>query len=136
MTPEEARALLAGTTPGPWSWRYHLWVGDPDGPDRDYESLGPDEDRHALETNDGEGYSSWVSAEEADKELIAAAPALAATIASMRTEWAVEVQAFGKWCSWCPWTDKAGAEEELDGAYRTHPEARLVYRCVGPSTPA
>lgn len=137
MTPDGARALLSGTTPGPWQWRVHEHTPySAEGPSSDYESLGPAEGRHALETQDAENYSSWVIASDEDKTLIAAAPDLATTIASMRTEWAVEVQAYGRWESWCSWTDKAGAEEELDGARRTHPDARLMYRCVGPSTPA
>ena len=63
MTPDQARALLDGTTPGPWEVN----------PRHPGDGLPPDE----------------VARAQADAALIAAAPALAAMIAGMREEWGV-----------------------------------------------
>ena len=63
MTPDKARALLDGTTPGPWEVN----------PRHPGDGLSPDE----------------VARAQADAALIAAAPALAAMIAGMREEWGV-----------------------------------------------
>lgn len=86
MTPEEARALLDGTTPGPWKWR--------DGKDQNGEFValsGPD-GADALRTWDGDLYASGVHGTNADKALAAAAPTLAALFAGMRTEYRAELQ--------------------------------------------
>ena len=85
MTPGQARALLDGTTPGPWEWR--------EGKDQNGEFValsGPDS-ADALRTWDGDLYASGVHGTNADKALAAAAPTLAAMIAGMREEWGVAV---------------------------------------------
>ncbi|MGV3114109.1 hypothetical protein ACEE18_05760 [Corynebacterium freneyi] len=85
MTPEEARRLLEGTTPGPWEWR--------EGKDQGGEFValsGPD-GADALRTWDGDLYASGVHGTDADKALAAAAPTLAAMIAGMREEWGVSL---------------------------------------------
>lgn len=84
MTPDKARDLLEGTTPGPWEWR--------EGKDQagEFVSLrGPDGVTDALRTWDGDLYASGVDGTDADKALVAAAPTLAAMIAGMRTEYAI-----------------------------------------------
>ena len=84
MTPNKARDLLDGTTPGPWEWR--------EGKDQNGEFValcGPD-GADALRTWDGDLYASGVHGTDADKALAAAAPTLAAMIAGMREEWGVE----------------------------------------------
>ena len=75
ITGQQARELLGGTTPGPWSWE------DRDYPDYDegYEVLWNGAET-ALRSQDSEQYSSWVTGSDKDKALVAAAPALAATV--------------------------------------------------------
>lgn len=46
MTPEEARKLLAGTTPGPWCTRDEEWLYDY--PDSVEVITGTDPPRHPL----------------------------------------------------------------------------------------
>ena len=84
MTPDKARALLDGTTPGPWEWR--------EGKDQNGEFValcGPD-GVDALRTWDGDLYASGVHGTNADKALAAHAPDMAAMIAGMREEWGVK----------------------------------------------
>ena len=83
MTPDKARDILDGTTPGPWKWR--------EGKDQNGEFValrGPD-GSDALRTWDGDLYASGVHGTDADKALAAAAPDMARTIAGMREEWGV-----------------------------------------------
>ena len=90
MTPDKARALLDGTTPGPWQWR--------EGKDQNGEFValcGPD-GADALRTWDGDLYASGVHGTDADKALAAAAPTLAAMLAGMREEWGVHVTGYPK----------------------------------------
>lgn len=90
MTPDEARALLDGTTPGPWEWR--------EGKDQNGEFValrGPD-GVDALRTWDGDLYASGVHGTTADKALASAAPDLAATIAGMREEWGIVAVYLGR----------------------------------------
>ena len=70
MTPEEARRLLDGTTPGKWQWDVTGNVAAVDG--------------------DGwEDVADYVA--ESNAPLIVAAPDMAAMIAGMREEWGVAV---------------------------------------------
>ena len=106
MTPEEARDLLDGTTPGPWEWS--------EGKDQNGEFValrGPDGVTDALRTWDGDLYASGVHGTNADKALAAAAPTLAAMIAGMRAEYRAEQQADGgKWLPLCSWYDHDTAQ--------------------------
>ena len=90
MTPEEARRLLDGTTPGPWEWA--------DGKDDsvEYEALRGHGGVNALRTEDAELYASWVCGTNADKALAAAAPTLAAMVAGMRKEWGIVAVYLGR----------------------------------------
>lgn len=125
MTPGQARALLDGTTPGPWEWR--------EGKDQNGEFValcGPD-GADALRTWDGDMYASGVHGTDADKALAAAAPALAAMIAGMREEWAQEARITGSsgWFNlgWC----RSRAEAELTDWTRSLPRgATIEYRLV------
>ena len=82
MTPDEARDLLDGTTPGPWVRRR-----DADGnPTPVVVSAGPT-DRHHIMTAEP---AAPPERQQADTALIAAAPTLAAMIAGMREEWGVK----------------------------------------------
>ena len=90
MTPDEARALLDGTTPGPWEWS--------EGKDQNGEFValrGPD-GADALRTWDGDLYASGVHGTDADKALVAAAPELAAMIAGMTEEWGIVAVYLGR----------------------------------------
>ncbi|WP_010120175.1 hypothetical protein [Corynebacterium nuruki] len=84
ITPDQAQTLLDGATPGPWKKRR-----DRDGtPIAVVVSAGPT-DRHHIMT--AEPACSEERA-QADTGLIAAAPALAQTIAGMKTEYAVQTK--------------------------------------------
>ena len=68
MTPDEARDLLDGTTPGPWKWRW---------------------DTGLLSVFDVEEEPVAIDLDVQDSDLIAAAPDMARMIAGMREEWGV-----------------------------------------------
>ena len=130
MTPGQARALLDGTTPGPWEWR--------EGKDQNGEFValsGPDS-ADALRTWDGDLYASGVHGTNADKALAAAAPTLAAMIAGMREEWGAERQVRGRWVRIVfalntIWTDdRAITESAVDDCRDLGLPARIVRRYV------
>ena len=79
--PEKARELLNDADPGPWevdydgAWEPAIW--SPDGI-----VFGPYHDREDME--------QWEAGSDANLRLAAAAPTLAALVASMREEWGVE----------------------------------------------
>ena len=105
MTPDKARDLLDGTTPGPWEWR--------EGKDQNGEFValcGPD-GADALRTWDGDLYASGIHGTDADKALTAAAPTLAALAAGMRPEYRAEQQVHvGVWLPICGWYDHYTAQ--------------------------
>ena len=122
MTPDEARRLLDGTTPGPWEWR--------EGKDQNGEFValcGPG-GSDALRTWDGDLYASGVHGTDADKALAAAAPTLAAMIAGMREEYAIEHQHTpgGQWHQVTGWSH----ETPLNDGHTLNPDERLVRRYV------
>ena len=96
MTPEEARALLDGTTPGPWEVDHdHAW--EPSVWSPDCIVFGPYYDREDME--------QWEAGNAADLRLAAAAPVLAALAAGMHEEWGVHVTGYPKniadWAELC-----------------------------------
>lgn len=103
MTPDKARALLDGTTPGPWHCR----------DDAGLLAVASDSGPVAIDVN------------EADAALVAAAPDMAAMRAGMRTEYRTEEWqgSYPGWVPTSPWTAKkpAGGSE---------PHARVVRRYV------
>lgn len=127
MTPDEARALLDGTTPGPWEVDHdHAWepgVWSPDGI-----VFGPYYDREDME--------QWEAGNAADLLLAAAAPVLAAMIDGMREEWGAERQVRGRWVRIVfalntLWTDdRAIAESAVDDCRDLGLPARIVRRYV------
>ena len=122
MTPDEARRLLDGTTPGPWEWR--------EGKDQNGEFValcGPD-GADALRTWDGDLYASGVHGTNADKALVAAAPVLAAMVAGMRTEYAIEHQHTpgGQWHQVTGWSH----EPPLNDGHTLAPDERIIRRYV------
>lgn len=109
ITPEQARELLDGATPGPWEALF------------DNEAIETDASTVLCNTD---GAVEWGRNTEHDVPLAAAAPDLAQTIAGMRTEWGVE-QATGT-TQWFRSRPMAEAHAEVHGCFR------LVRRLVGP----
>lgn len=101
MTPDEARALLDGTTPGPWIPSRSGYIGSAAGV--------MIHDGHVLGDTD------------ADTCLIAAAPTLAAMIAGMREEWGVKWEEVAG-----PTTFTYGEWADSVGKRLTHHTARLL----------
>ena len=102
MTPDKARDLLDGTTPGPWgvdddhAWEPGVWA--PDGI-----VFGPYYDRQDME--------QWEAGSAADLRLAAAAPTLAALAAGMRAQYRAEQQTDGgTWLPMCSWYDHDTAQ--------------------------
>ena len=82
MTPEEARKLLEGTTPGPWQFKTYV----ADLPSGEYE-VG-----RLAQAGDVVLFESWGDVNDThpgNLALAAAAPELAETVAGLRTEWAI-----------------------------------------------
>lgn len=82
MTPEEARKLLDGTTPGPWKFKTDV----ADMPN------GAHEVGHAVQAGDTVLFESWddvTDTHPGNLPLAAAAPELAETVAGLRTQWAI-----------------------------------------------
>lgn len=120
MTPDEARDLLDGTTPGPWVRRR-----DADGnPTPVVVSAGPT-DRHHIMTAEP---AASPERQQADTRLIAAAPGLAAMIAGMRAEYAVEHQHTpgGQWHQVTGWSH----EPPLNDGHTLTPDERIIRRYV------
>ena len=116
MTPDQARRLLDGTTPGPWEVDHdHAWapgVWSPDGI-----VFGPYYDREDME--------QWEAGNAADLRLAAAAPVLAAMIAGMRAEYRTE-EWQGSYSGWVP-TSPWIAEKPVGSS---GPHTRVVRRYV------
>lgn len=122
MTPDEARDLLDGTTPGPWEVdesEHHVWA------------IGP---------IDGSANGSELCCQITDARLAAHAPALAAMIAGMHEEWGVLYEShFGglvahheQWKdSYSKPFDRDSARRFADKCERSHHEnVRIVRRYV------
>lgn len=119
MTPEQARKLLEGTTPGPWN-------ADDEGP-----LVGGiwSPDRIIFGSYfDWEDMPQWEQGEPEDKRLMAAAPGMAAMIANMRTEYTVEYQspADSQWYRISEWSE----EYPLIDGEELKPRERIVKRYV------
>lgn len=105
MTPEEARKLLEGTSPGPWECSAYD-VGVPEGWDESWLHLYMG---HTVLSTGGP-YEHITDEDYANAVLAAAAPELAETVAGLRTAWLI--------CR----------ERESDGDYEFwyYPEGRWV----------
>ena len=82
MTPEEARKLLDGTTPGPWQFKTDV---------ADMPS-GAHEVGHVVQAGDTVLFESWgdvTDTHPGNLALAAAAPDLAETVAGLRVEWVI-----------------------------------------------
>ena len=109
ITPDQARKLLDGATPGPWV----AWL--------DNEAIATDQSPGLYNTD---GAVEWGRNIEHYVPLAAAAPELAQTIAGMRWEYGVE-QATGT-TQWFRARPMAEAHAQVHGCFR------LVRRLVGP----
>ena len=109
ITPDQARKLLDGATPGPWEALF------------DNEAIETDKSTVLYNTD---GAVEWGRNIEHDVPLAAAAPDLAQTIAGMRWEYGVE-QATGT-TQWFRARPMAEAHAQVHGCFR------LVRRLVGP----
>ncbi|MGP9720946.1 hypothetical protein [Corynebacterium sp. AOP40-4SA-5] len=122
MTPEEARALEPGTTPGPWE------AYDPgDGTARLYAGEG-DDSRLLLHNVDSDPHTACVYFTREDGELMAAAPDMRATIAALEWEYRVEASTHNGWHSVTKWSE----EWPLHDRCTPHDNERIVRRPVGP----
>ena len=106
MTPEEAQKLLDGTSPGPWEH------SNPDG----------------ITEISASGNAIATDANPKDAPLIVAAPGMAAMIANMRTEYAVEYQPNPdpEWYRVSDWSE----EYPLVEGEELNPRERIVKRYV------
>lgn len=84
FSPEQARELRQGTTPGPWEWRDVI-----DEYNGDHQALGRPNGPAAIRSQDYESYRSFVYGTVEDKALVAAAPIMVDALAAMTTEWGV-----------------------------------------------
>ena len=119
MTPEEARDLLDGTTPGPW----HV------DPQHSGDILSPENHWLAGTYETGEGFTAdELARAQADAALIAHATTLAAMIAGMRTEYAIEHQHTpgGQWHQVTGWSH----EPPLNDGHTLTPDERIIRRYV------
>ena len=123
MTPEKARELLDGRTPSPWWWC-----------ETDYPEVAVFHEKYGI-------IAKSVDIEEAD--LICTAPDLAALVAGMRYEYAVQNDRYGEWlyetthhsttkdptiAMW--WEDVEDARDEARTCYNGC-NTRIVSRLVG-----
>ena len=134
ITPDHARYLLAGATPGPWVKRR-----DQDGDPLPVVVSTPRGERHHIMTAEP---AAAPERQQADTALIAAAPDLAQTIAGMTEEWGVEADGnslfpvneefhpSGEYFTEC----RADAEGVRDRMAKLNPHVhyRIVRRLVGP----
>lgn len=106
MTPEQARKLLEGTTPGSWEH------SNPDG----------------ITEISASGEAIATDANPKDAPLIAAAPDMAAMIASMRAEYTIEYQppSDSQWHRVSDWSE----EYPLIDGEELAPRERIVMRYV------
>ena len=125
MTPEKARELLDGRTPSPWWWC-----------ETDYPEVTVYHEKYGI-------IAKSVDIEEAD--LICTAPDLAALVAGMHYEYAVQHDRYGEWlyettrhattkdptlAMW--WDDVEDARDEARTCYNGC-NTRIVRRLVGES---
>lgn len=118
ITPDQAKELLAGAMPGPWMLNPQGCILVDDGTD---DPPGP----YGFI---GTMWKSWDQDGGGNGRLMAAAPALAETIAGMREEWRCEEQYGSRWYGVTEWssTPDVAAEYAGMGAF----PRRLVRRLV------
>jgi len=118
ISPDQARELLDGATPGPWMLNPYgnILQGDSmEGPVTAVIGL--------MYRNDPDDTASG--------ELMAAAPELAQTIAGMRWEWRCEADFDGTWAGLTTWESSPDYARATMQRRHRYP-VRLVRRLVGP----
>lgn len=131
ITPEQARALLDGATPGPWDVlllsstkeAINVLVGE-DAVQGDGECLA------TFDSGFG-GDPEWANP-EGNLPVIAAAPDLAQTIATMRCEWRCEADFDGTWAGLTTWESSPDYARATMQRHHRYP-VRLARRLVGPA---
>lgn len=131
MTPEQALKLLEGTTPGPWGFDTQTYE-EPCYPELvvDFQVTTHNGNQVAVQTDfDSDAYESG-----RNFNLMAAAPDMAAMIANMTAEYAVQVRRSDGW-QWSRDEDDFRWQSltvQMVRADRDHPheETRLVRRYV------
>ncbi|WP_049171459.1 hypothetical protein [Corynebacterium sp. 239_CJEI] len=137
MTPEEARQLLEGTTPGPWGFDTQTYE-EPCYPELvvDFQVTTHNGNQVAEQTDfDSDAYESG-----RNFNLMAAAPDMAAMIAGMTAEYAIQGKASNsdEWITLSQWTEELpppGLETEItltdEDTGETHRiDARIAVRYV------
>ncbi|MGO1992981.1 MAG: hypothetical protein ACTH2Y_14235 [Corynebacterium sp.] len=116
MTPEEARALEHGTTPGPWTASECTgFIAAAEG------------ERPVLTAERGDWWC------EEDHRLAAAAPDMRATIAAQTWEYRAQYrEVWGAWLDVTRWTNEEEARLSLTPYQMKNATTRLVRRLVGP----
>ena len=128
MTPEEARQLLEGTTPGPWGFDTQTYE-EPCYPELvvDFQVTTHNGNQVAEQADfDSDAYESG-----RNFNLMAAAPDMAAMIANMTAEYAVQIpngELVG--VSWSSYGSYETAREHRDAWRRDGYDANIVRRFV------
>ena len=120
ITPDQARELLDGATPGPWE------AYDPG--DNSARLYGHHDERLVKHVKPQESAGSYM--DRADGELAAAAPDLAQTIAGMTEEWRCEADFDGTWAGLTTWESSPDYARATMQRRHRYP-VRLVRRLVG-----
>lgn len=131
MTPEQARKLLEGTTPGPWCSRDEEWLNDYPDSVEVITGTDPNASPYGLVADVSQRSSDVYDIDPemvANARLIAAAPDMAAMIANMRTEYTVEYQPVQgpEWYRISEWSE----EYPLIDGEELNPRERIVKRYV------
>lgn len=131
MTPEEARKLLDGITPGPWEVEVRSYEEDCYADDAIYFWVTDHNGNEVAEWRTLEPYAREI---DSNCTLMAAAPDMAEMIANMTAEYAVQVRRSDGW-QWSRDEDDFRWQSltvQMVRADRDHPheETRLVRRYV------
>ena len=127
MTPEQASQLLDGTTPGPWGFDTQTYE-EPCYPELvvDFQVTTHNGNQVAVQTDfDSDAYESG-----RNFNLIAAAPDMAAMIAGMTTEYAVQGKApnSDEWITLSQWSEELPSSELELGITLTYEDTGETYQ--------
>ena len=129
MTPEQALKLLGNATPGPWRSRDEEWLNDYPDSVEVITGTDPNASPYGLVADVSQRSSDVYDIDPemvANARLIAAAPDMAAMIANMRTEYAIEYQPNpdSQWYRVSDWSE----EYPLIDGEELKPRERIVKR--------
>lgn len=131
MTPEQALKLLGNATLGPWCSRDEEWLNDYPDSVEVITGTDPNASPYGLVADVSQRSSDVYDIDPemvANARLIAAAPDMAAMIANMRTEYAIEYQPNpdSQWHRVSEWSE----EYPLIDGEELNPRERIVKRYV------